>query len=135
MDFESTKLTLIKRVIIVAIQNKVDIIIITRSTETSNIDPLEKLKPFLDEGCKLRIIANLHLKVYCNELKALITSLNRYLHSIMNNEEIGALLIKEKEEKKYNQVIDYLSGLVEKIKSEKVKNGQFSQYEKIVEQK
>lgn len=134
-DFDSTELALIKRAIMVAIQNKVDLRFITRSSETSNADPLVKLKPFLDEGCKLHIIDNLHSKVYCNESKALITSMNMYLHSIMNNEEIGVLLTKEKELKQYNQIKDYLNGLIGKIKSTKVNNVQISQKEKDIEQK
>lgn len=137
-DFESTELALIKRAIMVAVQNKVDIRFITRpkkTSDTSNNDPLVKLKPFLDEGCKLNIIDNLHSKVYCNESKALITSMNMYLHSIMNNEEIGVLLTKEKEEKQYNQVRDYLNGLTENIESNKVNNVILSQNEKGIEQK
>ena len=67
--------------------------------------------------------------VYCNEAKALITSMNMYEYSIRNNEEIGVLLIKGKEEKQYNQVINYLTGLIENVKSIKVNNVQISQYE------
>ena len=118
-DFESIDLALIKRALMVAIDKKIDIRFITRSSKKSDSNPSVKLKPFLDQGCKLHIIDNLHSKVYCNESKALITSMNMYLHSIMNNEEIGVLISIDKEEKRYNQVKNYIHGLLGKRSHQK----------------
>ncbi|GAG85505.1 unnamed protein product, partial [marine sediment metagenome] len=66
------------------------------------------LKFVQEEGCKVYLIPNLHSKIYCNESKALITSLNLILFSILNNKEIGILLNKELEPEEFNKIISYV---------------------------
>ncbi|MBA7526868.1 hypothetical protein ES705_19039 [subsurface metagenome] len=60
-----------------------------------------------EEGCKIYIIPKLHSKIYCNESKAIITSMNLYLASILNNKEIGILLTKNTELAEFNKIISY----------------------------
>ena len=64
-----------------------------------------------DEGCKIYVIPKLHSKIYCNESKALVTSMNLYLASILNNKEIGILLTKNSELTEFNQIISYATDL------------------------
>ena len=50
-------------------------------------------------------VKNLHAKCYLNEDKALVTSMNLYEHSQINNEEMGILVTRDDDEKLYEDVI------------------------------
>lgn len=80
-------------------------------------DPEKKLKEFTDRGCKLYLVPNLHTKVYCNESKALITSMNLYMHSVINNEEIGVRISRKSDTKEFEKLLYYIYKL--KLKSNK----------------
>jgi len=97
----STELKLIKDAIINSLKRNVDVNFITRSSD------YKKLKFMHEEGCKIYVIPKLHSKIYCNESKALITSMNLYLASILNNKEIGILLKKNMELTEFNTIISY----------------------------
>jgi len=110
-----------KKAISLAIKNNIKINFISRLPDAYfKGDPKEILKQFTDKGCNLYLVPNLHSKIYCNESKALITSMNMYLHSVINNEEIGVKISKKNELKDYENVTYYIEKLIEK--SDKSKN-------------
>jgi len=80
-------------------------------------DPEKILKEFTEKGCNLYLVPNLHTKVYCNESKALITSMNLYMHSVINNEEIGVKISRKHEIKEFETLLYYIYKL--KLKSNK----------------
>jgi len=107
-----------KNAIEIAKKKGIDINFISKQPSLdSKVNPEEELKGFTDEGCKLYLVPNLHTKVYCNESKALITSMNLYMHSIINNEEIGVKISKKRELKEFDKIIRYIFKL--KLKSNK----------------
>lgn len=50
-------------------------------------------------------VKNLHAKCYLNEDKALVTSMNLYEYSQINNEEMGILVTRENDKQLYEEVI------------------------------
>ena len=106
-----TELKLMKNAIIMSLKRIIDVNLITRTldrTSEYNEKNYEKNLKFMhEEGCKIYFVSNLHSKIYCNESKALITSMNLYLASILNNKEIGVLLTKNSESTEYNKIISY----------------------------
>ena len=75
---ESTELKLIKDAIINSLKRDVEVNFITRDPDNNktNVEKrLKRLKFLHDEGCKIYLIPKLHSKIYCNESKALITSM------------------------------------------------------------
>ena len=50
--------------------------------------------------------------MYCNESKALSASMNIILKSILNNKEIGVVLINDSEPNEYKEVVRYVERLV-----------------------
>ena len=107
-----------------ALQKHIRIQFIAREEkeEKKNISKSSVLEPFIKEGCELFLIPNLHAKIYCNESKALITSMNLYLHSVLNNPEIGVLLDKEKDLEIIKDYIENLIRSCQKISKEDVKS-------------
>ena len=97
-----TELKKIKDATIKSLKRNVDVNFITRST-----DDYKKLKFMHEEGCKIYVVPQLHSKIYCNESKAIITSMNLYLFSILNNKEIGIVLTKKTELTEFNKIISY----------------------------
>jgi len=119
-----------KKAINLAIRKNVKVNFISRLPDSSfKGDPKEILKSFTDKGCNLYLVPNLHSKIYCNESKALITSMNMYLHSVINNEEIGVKINKKHELKDYENVIYYVQKLLQK--SDKSK--QIEKYSQLTE--
>lgn len=58
---------------------------------------------------EIRQYDNLHAKIYFNEEKAVITSLNLYAYSVVNNFEAGVLITKADEPEVFNSMLqDYL---------------------------
>lgn len=107
-----------RKTIEIAIKKGIDINFISKQPSlNSKINPEVELKEFIDEGCKLYLVPNLHTKLYCNESKALITSMNLYMHSIINNEEIGVKISKKNELKEFEKILYYIFKL--KLKSNK----------------
>jgi hypothetical protein len=51
-------------------------------------------------------VKNLHAKIYINEIKCLITSMNFYEYSQINNHEIGALFKEKDHKQEYERVIE-----------------------------
>ncbi|HEC37919.1 hypothetical protein LCGC14_0757100 [marine sediment metagenome] len=109
---ESTELKIIKDAIISSLKRNVDVNFITRDPENEKIDPKKKLRFIHEEGCKIYLIPKLHSKLYCNESYALITSMNLFLASILNNKEIGVLLSKDLESPEFNEIITYVKELI-----------------------
>jgi len=107
-----------KKSINLAIQKNIEVNFISRKPDNNyRADPEEKLKQFLDNGCNLYLVPNLHSKIFCNESKALITSMNMYMYSVINNEEIGVKISKKNEKKEYEGIIYYIEKL--KLKTSK----------------
>ncbi len=106
-----TELKLMKNAILKALKSGIDVNLITRTLdqaqEYSESFYERNLKFMHEEGCKIYFVSNLHSKIYCNESKALITSMNLYLASILNNKEIGILLTKNSESTEYYKIISY----------------------------
>ena len=55
---------------------------------------------------------NLHAKCYMNEKEALITSMNLYEFSQANNNEMGIYVLKENEDKLFNDIYSEASRLI-----------------------
>ncbi|KKN08977.1 hypothetical protein LCGC14_1051250 [marine sediment metagenome] len=110
-----TELKLMKNAIISSLKRNIDVIFITRTPDKTSVydgNNYEKNLKFMhEEGCKIYFIPNLHSKVYCNESKALITSTNLYLASILSNKEIGVLITKESEPPEHKEIISYALNL------------------------
>lgn len=117
---ESTELKLIKDAIINSLKRKVDVNFITREPKNNKSNVEKRLKFIYDEGCKIYLIPKLHSKLYCNESKALITSMNLILHSILNNKEIGITLNKDLEPDEYNKIISYIKEFTKKSIEKKI---------------
>ncbi|WP_051412153.1 phospholipase D family protein [Halonatronum saccharophilum] len=78
--------------------------------EISNSEK-EKLKKICN--LNLHYISNLHAKCYCNENKAIISSMNLYEFSERNNREMSILINRFKERKLYKEI----SNEIESIKN------------------
>ena len=106
-----TELKLMKNAILKALKSGIDVNLITRTLDQAqeyNESFYERNLKFMhEEGCKIYFVPYLHSKIYCNESKALITSMNLYLASILNNKEIGILLTKNSEATEHNKIISY----------------------------
>lgn len=106
-----------------AIRKRVRIVFITRDFEDNRENPAEAiLEGFIEVGCELFLIPNLHSKIYCNESKVLITSMNMYLHSVLNNAEIGVLIDKENDVEVIKEYIENLIATSQKIAKENIKS-------------
>lgn len=100
---EAIELKVIKDAIIDSLKGGVNVNFITHETNAE-----KKLKFLNSEGCKIHFIPKLHSKIYCNESRALITSMNLILTSILNNKEIGITVNKVSEPNEYNTIISYV---------------------------
>ena len=111
-----TELKLMKNAILKALKSGIDVNLITRTLDQAqeyNESFYERNLKFMhEEGCKIYFVPHLHSKIYCNESKALITSMNLYLASILNNKEIGILLTKNPEVTEHNKLISYALDLI-----------------------
>lgn len=102
-----------KKSINLAIKNNVNVNFISRLPDSYyKGDPKEILQPFIDKGCNLYLVPNLHSKIYCSESNVLITSMNMYLHSVINNEEIGVKISKKNQPDKYDDIRYYIEKLL-----------------------
>lgn len=107
-----------RKAIELAIKKGTKVIFISRQPDSRyKGDPEKELKAFTDKGCKLYLVPNLHTKVYCNESTALITSMNLYMHSVVNNEEIGVMISRENEAIEFETLLNYIYNL--RLKSNK----------------
>jgi phosphatidylserine/phosphatidylglycerophosphate/cardiolipin synthase-like enzyme len=68
---------------------------------------LKSLKSVRTSICK-----NLHAKCYLNEKEALITSMNFYEFSQMNNNEMGIVVYKSEDQKLYEEINDEVKRLI-----------------------
>lgn len=64
------------------------------------------------QSIRSSILNNLHAKCYLNENEAIITSMNLYEFSQVNNEEMGILIRKEDEQELYQEIYDEAMRLV-----------------------
>jgi phosphatidylserine/phosphatidylglycerophosphate/cardiolipin synthase-like enzyme len=95
-----------------AIQKGVKIQFFTRESKKDDQNGVENIfKTFIEKGCELFFVPTLHSKIYCNESEALITSMNMYLYSIENNDEIGVSLEKKED---VDEVKNYVNSLIPK---------------------
>lgn len=98
--YSLTELKAMKKSITKALKRDINVNLITRTLDKahqfSRSNYETNLKFMHEEGCKIYFVSNLHSKIYCNDSEALLTSMNLYLASIMNNKEIGVLLTKKK---------------------------------------
>ncbi len=63
-------------------------------------------------NCTILYKKNLHAKCYLNEKSAIITSMNLYAYSQINNEEMGMYLVKEEDEEAYLQCTSTLHNII-----------------------
>ena len=61
---------------------------------------------------KTSFYKNLHAKCYLNEKKALITSMNMYEFSQVNNKEMEILIVKENEPELYGKIVKEAQRLI-----------------------
>ena len=82
---------------------KIDVRVVYGKTE---LHPEEN--NWLDSLLSIRTsyCANLHAKCYLNENEALLTSMNLYEFSQVNNHEMGVLITRAEEPELYNEVLD-----------------------------
>jgi len=115
-----------------AIKNNVKVNFISRQPDLYSKRDLEgKLKDFIEKGCNLYLVPNLHTKIYCNESKALISSMNLYMHSVINNEEIGVKIGKKHEMEEFEKILYYIYKL--KLKSNRSNEIKIEPYSKMEE--
>jgi hypothetical protein len=72
------------------------------TTRDESMKELVWLKRF--DSVVVNIVPTLHSKYYMNEKEALITSMNLYEFSMINNYEIGVLIIKDSEPESYDSL-------------------------------
>lgn len=90
--------------------------------EVKDILLFDKLKESYNESVKILLVPNLHAKLYYNGESALITSMNMYFHSSLNNYEIGVQLSRKRtpdDMKKLKKYISYLIDEAIEYKSKK----------------
>lgn len=63
-------------------------------------------------GIRTSICNSLHAKCYLNENEAIVTSMNLYSFSQLNNDEMGIHVTKEKDEDLYNDIYDEVQRLL-----------------------
>ena len=90
-------------------RQKIDIRIIYGKSE---LQPQEKnwLKSL--KSVRTSICKNLHAKCYLNEKEALITSMNFYEFSQMNNNEMGIVIYKAEDPQLYNEINEEAKRLI-----------------------
>jgi phosphatidylserine/phosphatidylglycerophosphate/cardiolipin synthase-like enzyme len=83
---------------------KVQPLIIARKNQEGKLDDLiEKMNAHRIE---LRLVENLHAKIYLNEKKCIISSMNLYEFSTSNSKEIAVIIEDEETLKEINKYID-----------------------------
>lgn len=101
-----------------AFERHVKISVITRGRDPqAPPDNIYKIRDFLDYQKHIYLIPYLHSKIYCNESRALISSLNLSISSLFNqNEESGIVLTRNdnKEYQEYKKIISYIESLKKK---------------------
>jgi hypothetical protein len=85
-----------------------EIVIVYGKSELKQSE-LEWIKEIPD--LKLYEKSNLHAKVYLNEEKAIICSMNLYDYSQMNNIEMGLLITKKEDEEAFASLIDEINNI------------------------
>jgi hypothetical protein len=76
-----------------AVKRGVYVTFISRMMDAYNRDDAMKLlAEFREIGCSVFLLANLHAKIYYTESLALVTSMNLYLASTIQNHEIGVMI-------------------------------------------
>lgn len=93
----------------IALQKGVSIKFVARPENDSEKDPKKIFEKFINRGCELYVVPNLHAKIYGNESRVLITSMNMFLHSIINNDEIGVLLTDKEDLEILNNYVNNLT--------------------------
>lgn len=104
---------------------KTAITIVVREGEShdpADINFLQELKKI-----SLHTHQNLHAKCYLNQKTAIITSMNLYKYSQLNNTELGIKVDKKDDEKLYEQINNAVKQIIRVIlnfnlKSKKLKN-------------
>ncbi len=71
-------------------------------------DSMKILDEFRKKGCSVFIVPDLHAKIYCNDERALITSMNLYRASTEKSKEIGVLITNEKNVKDTKEIISQI---------------------------
>ena len=84
-------------------QNKIDIRVIYGKND---LRPEEKKWLASMASIRTSFRNNLHAKCYLNEKEALLTSMNLYEHSQINNDEMGMLVSREQEPDLYDKILD-----------------------------
>jgi phosphatidylserine/phosphatidylglycerophosphate/cardiolipin synthase-like enzyme len=88
---------------------KIDIRIVFGKNE---LDPVEQNWLRGLPAIRTSFCQNLHAKCYLNEKQAIITSMNLYEFSQVNNQEMGVLIERDQDSQLYSQVYEEASRLV-----------------------
>ncbi|GGW48794.1 phospholipase D family protein [Arenibacter certesii] len=102
--------------LVVADNNGINITIVYGKVEMNReqADQLMKLK-----HCRILFVDNLHAKVYINENFGVITSMNLYDYSEINNFELGAIIDKNDNLDIYNSTIHEIEYIIKDAKVKK----------------
>lgn len=84
-------------------------------------------------NCTILYKKNLHAKCYLNEKSAIITSMNLYAYSQVNNEEIGIYFEKDTDEEAYLQCNEHLHDILDSTEVIKRYNEKKSEEENAIE--
>ena len=98
--------------------------IIKRKTQSKSIDirliyRSNELRPeennWLESMPSIRTMLrnSLHAKCYMNEKEALLTSMNLYEYSQRNNDEMGIVVSREKDEELYSKIYEAVKGILD----------------------
>ena len=83
-------------------------------------------------NCRLLFVENLHAKVYLNENFGVITSMNLYDYSEINNFELGTIIDKAQDFSNYNSTVSEVEYIIKDAKVKKEpKNGSKEEEEKL----
>lgn len=92
------------------VNEKVKIYIVTRQDSKKDIEWLESYK-----NVTVDYVSTLHSKYYLNETEALITSMNLYHYSMVNNYEIGVSIMAKDELNNYELLLQDYSIMTGKV--------------------
>ena len=73
---------------------------------------------------KTYVCKNLHAKCYLNENEALVTSMNLYSHSEVNNYEMGMLVSRNEDNKLYDEILEESKWILDVSKDSREPSGE-----------
>lgn len=117
---DNTSLVALKSAIEDAIIRGVKIYLLTRGRD--RLAPqknIYRIRDFVSFPFHIYLVPFLHSKIYCNESKALVTSLNLSISSLFNENEESGVLLESKlnsESIEYKKIVSHLYSLKKRAK-------------------